>query len=438
MRADERRYFGISAVLGSLVVAALVACASDAPDDAPASDAGLDASFLADAAAPDAEAGVALGDVCGPAEGLEPGAPWPTRGGCPKRAGVSTNAGPTVAAVKWILPIAAGESSPAIAADQSLWVGTTSGDIVSLSADGAVQAALAIGGPVRSSPARTASGLTIVAGGDGKLHAVEREAATLDAGTDAAADGGDAGDVDGGYPPARAVWSRTIGPAASSPAIGKDGTVYVGTATGMLVAVAADGRTTKWSANTHDTLGSTPCISSDGTIYVGSSDHGLYAFAADGSLKWRFETGDGAAGSPIVAGDETVYVGASNGMLYAVTPGGKVRWAYATGGAISGSPAVRAGFAYVGSDDKRLHAVATDTGQPAWTFETRGAVATPVIGPDGTVYVGSADGNLYAVAPSGLLFFAVRVNGKVRSAPAIGAVGTLYVTTDTAIVAIGQ
>jgi outer membrane protein assembly factor BamB len=60
-----------------------------------------------------------------------------------------------------------------------------------------------------------------------------------------------------------------------------------------------------------------------------------------------------------------------------------------------------------------------------------------VIGADGTVYVGSADSRLYAITPSGSLFFAVNVKGAIRSAPAIGDDGTLYVTTATALVAIG-
>ena len=76
-------------------------------------------------------------------------------------------------------------------------------------------------------------------------------------------------------------------------------------------------------------------------------------------------------------------------------------------------------------------------GARKWTFDTLGAVATPVVAVDGTVYVGSADGRLYALTPSGLLFFAVNAKGGIHSTPAIGDDGTLYITTDTALVAIG-
>lgn len=440
MRAVVFRSFLVAvglSVLGS--VTALVACASTEHEDtAPPADAGSDALLLGDTTAPDAGTDVPLGDVCGDAQGLEKDAPWPMRGGCPKRAGVSTSIGPQNATLKWSVALPAGESSPAVAADKLIWVGTAEGDVVVLSADGTVQNALRTGGAVRSSGVRSATGLTVIGSSDGSLYGVDRFG-SADAGADAGdADAGDAGD-DGGsaFRPARAVFKRPLAPISSSPAIGGDGTIYVTTTAGKLVAVAADGSVTKWEATTNDTLGSSPAIALDGTVYVGSSDRKLYAFTREGSTKWVFETGGAILGSPVVGGDETVYVGSSDGKLYALGTDGKLRWAYATGGPITGAPCVRGGVAYVGSDDKKLHAVSTQTGALLWAYATLGAVATPVVGADQTVYAGSADGNVYALTPKGLLYFAVNAKGSIRSAPALDSDGTLYVTTDKAIVAIG-
>ena len=410
------------------VVAALAACASDDPGGAENEGGSGDAPLLGETAPPDGEAGVPAGEVCGDAQGLEVGSPWPLRGGCPKRGGVSAKAGPSAASVKWSLPLLAGDGSPAIGADHVLWVGTTEGDVLAISPGGTIVGSLRTGGAVRSSPARTASGLTVVGGLDGKLYGVVRTEPV-----DGGADGGDAGPA-----PNRAAWTRALAPIASSPVVGGDGTIYVGTSDGKLVAVAADGTATKWSATTNDTTGSSPSIANDGTIYVGSSDKKLYAIAPDGNVKWTFDTGGAIAGSPAVGGDETVYVGSSDGKLVAVTPEGKARWTYATGGPIAGSPAVLGGTVYVGSDDQKLHAVFTPTGAARWTYATLGAVGTPVIASDETVYVGSADGTLYAVKSTGLLYFAVKARGKIHSAPALSDDGTLYVTTDTALVAIGR
>ncbi len=423
---------GLLALPALAASAALGACAADDPRGAAPDDGGGDAPFLGETSPPDGEAGVPAGDVCGDATGLEPSAPWPMRGGCPKRAGVSATTGPSAATVKWSLPLAAGDSSPAIGADHVLWIGTSDGDVLAVSQGGAIVGALRTGGAVRSSPARSATGLTVVGGLDGKLYGVVRTE-PVDAGADAGDDGGD-----GGPSPNRAAWTRTLAPITSSPAIAADGTIYVGTNDGKLLAVAGDGSATQWSTTTNDTTGSSPVIASDGTIYVGSSDKKLYAIAPDGKVKWTFDTGGAISGSPAVGGDETVYVGSGDGKLYAVTPEGKARWTYTTGGPITGSPAVLGGTVYVGSDDQKLHAVFTPTGAARWTYPTLGAVGSPVIASDETVYVGSADGTLYGVKPSGLLYFAVKVKGKIHSAPALSDDETLYVTTDTALVAIGR
>jgi len=55
----------------------------------------------------------------------------------------------------------------------------------------------------------------------------------------------------------------------SSPAIGNDGTIYVGGCNGSLFAINQNG-TKKWQLNTGFIISSSPAISNDGTIYIGS------------------------------------------------------------------------------------------------------------------------------------------------------------------------
>ncbi|MDB4805128.1 immunoglobulin domain-containing protein, partial [bacterium] len=54
---------------------------------------------------------------------------------------------------------------------------------------------------------------------------------------------------------------------------------------------------------------SSPAIGSDGTIYVGSNSGNLYAINPDGTQKWAFETGGGVSSSPAIGSDGTIYVG---------------------------------------------------------------------------------------------------------------------------------
>lgn len=63
-----------------------------------------------------------------------------------------------------------------------------------------------------------------------------------------------------------------------------------------------------------------------------------------------------------------------------------------------------------------------------WSFTTSGIVrSSPAIGADGIVYMGCDDNNLYAVNPDGTLAWTYTAAGTVESSPAIGADGTLYV-----------
>ncbi len=147
-----------------------------------------------------------------------------------------------------------------------------------------------------------------------------------------------------------------------------------------------------------DNVESSPAVGADGTIYVGSDDDNLYAVNPDGSQKWKFTTGNVVYSSPAVGADGTIYVGSVDHNLYAVNPDGSQKWKFTTGNVVFSSPAVGAdGTIYVGSDDHNLYAVNPD-GSQKWKFTTGDVVfSSPAVGADGTIYVGSDDHNLYAV-----------------------------------------
>lgn len=421
----------LPAIAWGVVVACGGGSSSDDNPTGPKDGGPSDAPLLGETSPPADDAEPPEGEPCGDARGLSSTAPWPLRGGCPKRANRAFGAngqGPQAPKLMWSVPLAAADTSPAVDQERVIWFGTAQGDIYGYTASPFGQAALRTGGAIKSSPAVNASGTVVFPGGDGNLYGVIR-------GGSGTFDGGPEAGTGPSIANAQVTFSLAVGPMASSPVIGADGTIYVGTTAGELAAIAGDGTAVKWRAKTNDTAGASPAIGKGGAIYVGSSDAHLYAIDPGGNVAWAFPT-SGAAGSPAVGGDDTIYVATEDGTLHAVTPDGKAQWAYKTGGAIHGAPAVARSLVYVGSADKSLHAVKRATGEKAWTYATLGEVATPTITSEGTVCFGSTDFHMYAVTPSGNLLWAVNAKGRIHSAPAL-ADGVLYVTTEDSFAAIG-
>ena len=219
---------------------------------------------------------------------------------------------------------------------------------------------------------------------------------------------------------------KTKGNVESSPAISSDGTIYVGSVDYHLHAVNPDG-SKKWVYKTGKKIKSSPAIGSDGTVYVGSYDYNLYAINPDGSKKWALKTGYYVVSSPAIGGDGTVYVGSGDSHLYAINPDGTKKWVYETSGNVNSSPSIGSdGTIYVGSNDDNLHAINPD-GSKKWAYKTGGNVdSSAAIGSDGTIYVGSWDDNLYAIDPDGSKKWFYKTGGNVKSSPAIGSDGNIY------------
>jgi len=78
----------------------------------------------------------------------------------------------------------------------------------------------------------------------------------------------------------------------------------------------------KWRYGVGSCVYSSPAIGSDGSVYVGSDDDYLYAINPEGTLKWRYQTGDYVSSSPAIGSDGTVYVGSEGGDLIAIFSSG--------------------------------------------------------------------------------------------------------------------
>ncbi len=217
----------------------------------------------------------------------------------------------------------------------------------------------------------------------------------------------------------------------SSPAVGPNGRIYVGTVANKLLALNPDG-SLAWEFAVDNVVNSSPALAEDGTVYVGGGKgtaYALFAVRGDGSEKWVYPmNANPGRCSPLVGPDGRVYLGGMNLLTHAIDPDGAAAWQFRAGNWSQSSPALGVdGSVYVSSWDDRLYALKPD-GTQRWAYTMGGdSYSTPAVGDDGTIYVGSNDHCLHAVYPNGTRRWVYRTDGEIRSSPAIAPDGTIIV-----------
>ena len=230
----------------------------------------------------------------------------------------------------------------------------------------------------------------------------------------------------------------------SSPALGPDGTIHV--AGGRHVYAVDPQGEIRWTYETpvRTFFFSSPAVARDGAIYVGGDDGALHAIDRDGSPRWTFKTGDRIWAPPSIGADGTIYVPSFDGRLYAVDPDGSERWSVVVRRPVEGfegSSAQVNSPPSIGPDGaiyvlgRGVFAINPD-GSIRWHFGSGAGVrSTPILGADGNVYVGSgatvtaldAQGrHLWDYQPGGGYGFS---GVFVDASPAIGVDGTIIATS---------
>ncbi len=221
----------------------------------------------------------------------------------------------------------------------------------------------------------------------------------------------------------------------STPVIGADGTVYVGSADSDFYAIRGSGKL-RWKFKTGNIIDSAAVLRGN-TVTFGSGDEVLYRLTTKRKVVWRFRpTKPPVQGQQVnwwegnadVGPGGVVYAGNTGGYEYAINPNGKQKWVFAAGNSVWTDPAFAAdGTAYVGSLDRSVYALDAN-GNKLWSTPTIGfIVSSPALGTDGTVYVGSFDSNLYALdGKTGVPKWQFSTGDHIYSSPAVGKDGTIY------------
>ncbi len=276
------------------------------------------------------------------------------------------------------------------------------------------------------------------------------------------------------------------GTVVQSPAVGSDGTVYIGTgmfydspAADALYVIMPDG-TLKWKRNVGRPVHSSVALDGKDNLYFLAGNAANYdrmdavvvSYDSSGSLRWTSE----AIGwlypipftgfTPAIAADGTIYA-CGRFSLFAMDPGGKTKWKYdfplidnttssgvreTTGTQWNAPTIAKDGTIYVntvtgsyGQTEVEGGLFAFDhDGNLKWRTHDVGGYAAPIIGKDGTIYsaIGcywvpgdtsaaqvAMESKLLAIHPDGTLKWSVPTQLWIQSSPSIGADGTLYVGT---------
>jgi outer membrane protein assembly factor BamB len=271
----------------------------------------------------------------------------------------------------------------------------------------------------------------------------------------------------------------------SSPIVGADGTVYVGSADQNFYAINKDG-SQRWKVTTGEIIDSSGLLDDMGRVYFGSGDGLLRACdAATGAVAWTFQADSPTEnsaylnwfeGNVAIGPDGTLYAPNDNYFIYAVDRSGKLVWKFktpdqtwslpavdvttgdlyvgnnellsflgnntfaigkdgenlwdtSTPGTIAASPTLTAGGAVImGGFDGFVHAYKAADGTPLWSTATRDHVyASPALLSDGTIVQPSADGTLYALDPAtGNVRWTFDTPEPIRSSPAVDGDDNVY------------
>ena len=364
---------------------------------------------------------------------------WPMFKGDGRHTGRSPFTGPASKKVKVLWKFQthhSNKSSPAVAADGTLYIAGGDGILYALSPDGKLRWNLTIGGYLLSSPAIDSEGTIYLGAGSA---AGETRKQTFRQGQ-AEEKQEKIGFICAFSPDGTQKWRfKTGGWVASSILITSGGNIVAGCNDNFIYCLGKDGELL-WKFETGGKVFSSPAEDKDGNIYAGSEDSYFYSLDKDGKLRWKHKAENKFFSSPAISDEGIIYTGNDDAHLYAFKPDGTPVWKKKFPEAITSTPSIgRDGDLYVGCEDGKLYCL-TPGGEIKWTFDREDEFfSSPIIDKNGNIYIGNEDNSLYCISPEGKMLWKFETGDYVESTPVVAVDGRVYLCAeDKFVYVIGE
>ncbi len=365
-----------------------------------------------------------------PAVPFAESAPWPKFRGDAAQTGASNVRPSRSGGAFWSYKTGKGIfSSPVVAADGTIYIGSADRTFYALNADGTVRWKLLTGEIIDSAALLDDKGRVYFGSGDGKLRALDAKTGT---------------EVWTMHADDPSVNKSFINWFEGNVAMGPSGQLYVPNDNFFVYAIDRDTGNVNWRYKMPDQTWSLPAVdTSTDTLFVGNNNLlpllGKNTFGIDGKgeTAWSSVTLGTVAASPLLTPDGKMVVGGFDGYVRAYDEAtGAELWNVATRDHVYASAArLPDGTIVQPSTDGTVYAIDPASGAVKWTFDVGEPVrSSPAVDGDGNVYFGCGDGRLYALTKDGALRWAMKLIDDVRNdlnaSPALGA-SAIYIAGES-------
>ena len=230
------------------------------------------------------------------------------------------------------------------------------------------------------------------------------------------------------------LWVTEVGPIVSSP-IFAQGTLYVSTITGRILALNPVKKQIKWHLDVASPLVSSPLLHDNilvaatydswikGTSSIGKN----FVFGIDtedGKEIWGYEIPGDVFSSPCVVDDMMIVVGSINNAVYALEgSSGNLIWKFETGGQVWSSPSFNGNEIFIGSDDGSFYCLDID-GKLLWKTKLNGKIrsSSPCLSLDEEspfLFIGTYNGGMFCLNQfTGKIRWSKQIAKPVMASPA--------------------